>query len=386
MFWSRKDRVLPLPEGPYVPGAFDLMTEYSPDGCFIRVFYPTSFTNLEHLKSRWISWLPHDNFLNAFAYVLKIWTFVLRFIFKLLAGDAKIPVAWEADLHKEGDRFPVIVFSHGLGASRFFYSTICLEMASRGFVVAAVEHRDKSACSTFYYASPEERKSNKPTRVKFQRIPLGKNHLASRQKQVRHRAGECENTIDLLEKLNAGKQIENIMGGYFDLSQFKDRLDMSQLVMMGHSFGGGTALRALGNDSRFKVGVVLDAWVFSIKDDEDLLTKVTQPLIFINTQTFQIAPNVAVMQKFMEGGPAEKTERLAFTIRRSTHEQQSDTPFLVGSWQNLLMKKIDSATAMKINNHLILRFLQKHIGLPSGKMSEEFLHQRDEDIARSLSV
>jgi hypothetical protein len=33
--------------GPFVPGCADLMTEYSPDGCFIRLYYPTS---LSHIK------------------------------------------------------------------------------------------------------------------------------------------------------------------------------------------------------------------------------------------------------------------------------------------------------------------------------------------------
>ena len=39
------------------------------------------------------------------------------------------------------EAFPVIVFSHGLAAMRTIYCGICSDLASQGFVVAAVEHR-----------------------------------------------------------------------------------------------------------------------------------------------------------------------------------------------------------------------------------------------------
>ena len=46
--------------------------------------------------------------------------------------------------------FPVIVFSHGLGGMRTTYSGICCDLASQGFVVAAVEHRYNNTSTCIY--------------------------------------------------------------------------------------------------------------------------------------------------------------------------------------------------------------------------------------------
>lgn len=63
-------------------------------------------------------------------------------VFTIL-GNAKVTAIWHAPLalKEDGPRFPLIVYSHGLGSNRTMYSTICCEMASHGFIVAAIEHR-----------------------------------------------------------------------------------------------------------------------------------------------------------------------------------------------------------------------------------------------------
>ena len=42
--------------------------------------------------------------------------------------------------------FPLIVFSHGLCGSFFIYSGICCDLASHGYVVGSVEHKEGSSC------------------------------------------------------------------------------------------------------------------------------------------------------------------------------------------------------------------------------------------------
>lgn len=47
-----------------------------------------------------------------------------------------------------------MVFSHGLGGMRTTYSYICADIASHGWVVAAVEHRDGSASMAMTHSGP----------------------------------------------------------------------------------------------------------------------------------------------------------------------------------------------------------------------------------------
>ena len=57
------------------------------------------------------------------------------------AADGSSPIH-EGDEAAPGEMaFPVIVFSHGLGSMRTAASGLCCDMASHGYVVAAVEHR-----------------------------------------------------------------------------------------------------------------------------------------------------------------------------------------------------------------------------------------------------
>jgi len=49
--------------------------------------------------------------------------------------------------------------------------------------------------------------------------------------------------------------------------------------------------------------------------------------------------------------------------RGTTHECHADTPHIVGCWLNWRMRKLPPVVASRINNHLILDFLQKHIGI-----------------------
>ena len=103
--------------------------------------------------------LPDTRYAVGYGDFLKLPRALVHAVMKPLLGAVEVPDAFanapflsadvEATAAPKPDprqRLPVMVFSHGLGGMRTTYSAICTELASYGWVVAAVEHSDRSAC------------------------------------------------------------------------------------------------------------------------------------------------------------------------------------------------------------------------------------------------
>lgn len=66
----------------------------------------------------------------------------------------------DAAEQNEDSKWPVVIFSHGLSGDRHAYSHFCGELASRGFVVVAIEHRDGTAPVTRVLARAGDQESS----------------------------------------------------------------------------------------------------------------------------------------------------------------------------------------------------------------------------------
>ena len=64
-----------------------------------------------------------------------------------LSTPTKVPDAWVNAPASASGPFPVVVFSHGWGSERFFYSFHNAQLASWGYVVAAPEHTSRDLLS-----------------------------------------------------------------------------------------------------------------------------------------------------------------------------------------------------------------------------------------------
>ncbi|KAL6903223.1 platelet-activating factor acetylhydrolase, isoform II domain-containing protein [Trichoderma evansii] len=150
---------------------------------------------------------------------------------------------------EDAERFPVMVFSHGDASSRRDYTHYIGELASRGYVVAAVEHRDGSCPGSLMRIQGEKDK---------QILHFKESELVSdppmdtekyKQEQLAFRDAEILETINILRAINDGQGDEIFSrnsrseGSY--LHNWTGRLDFGNLIIGGHSFGATGALQAL---------------------------------------------------------------------------------------------------------------------------------------------
>lgn len=140
-------RHLPLPTGPHTVGCVDLMCDVADHGTFFRLYYPTKSTDIEKSYKQWPLWLPRKQYAHGYIYFLKK-NKIFGKLANLIGGEVYVPVLWQAPLLKSEEKFPIVIVSHGIGGNRTTMSTYCYELASHGFVVAAVEHRDGTASMT----------------------------------------------------------------------------------------------------------------------------------------------------------------------------------------------------------------------------------------------
>ncbi|GIY21232.1 platelet-activating factor acetylhydrolase [Caerostris extrusa] len=375
-------RHLPLPTGPYTVGCTDIMTSYLKFGVFVRMYYPSKDHGILARYLQWPLWLPHKQYINGYSARMGMPPRVSRLLHRMLVGKLYIPAVWLAPLRPTDEKYPVIVFSHGLSGWRTAYSSLCLELASYGFVVAAVEHRDYSASASFYKkqarmsasgtnpgASLCDLKSILKKDDDFEYRYNGccishlikKNELSLRSRQLGYRAKECMQVLDLLEDLHLGRYVANVLETNFDSGMFCGQLDLKKAFFMGHSFGGATGILCMATEMRFKAGIFLDPWMFPFYEDQSCFPMIAEPFLCLIVKSFQSKRCLRLL-KFLQD---MHNESQYFVLKNAYHRDLCDTPFIKKCSLSLLQRigfRIKRFDALDLTSDLILQYLGHHTG------------------------
>lgn len=316
-------------------------------------------------------------------------------------------------------KFPVIVFSHGLGGTRTLYSTVCGDLASYGFVVVALEHRDGSGARTYVNRPPETREANglgtlvskigRKNGRSGRRTEKGKRNrgrhyhvdylfpkdnpqdtvprnekgvdLELREAQIEMRISEIEEAFKILQIINVGDP-ENMIKRWnlrkkpnrgssskgldgVDWADWKGRLWLENVTAMGHSFGGATTVQILRLNDRFPwvgQGVLLDAWGPGAPEvppgSEQTITK---PLLSIGSEPFMHWEDNYKKMAEICAEARQGSEGLCWmlTVRGSTHLSQTDFALLYPRFMSLVIKTlIDPQRGIYLTVALSLEFLK----------------------------
>ncbi len=335
----------PYARGPYSVGCVDVAGREA----LLRLFYPHRVHSghadkvkyLECASERWANWYPEPEYAAGYVSFKYSWpadSWLARFagwVTTFLTSNPASPVVEGARLFDEGDgrRFPLVVFSHGNGGCRMTYSAFCAEVASRGFLVAALEHADGSACAARKLKDESAGDGGEVEWVPSVKV-IGDDY-GVRNGQVTQRAEECDVAARMMEELNDGEDQGICLpfgGGDFSLSSLKGRVDLSRgAALCGHSFGGSTVVKALLKDdkSRFSSAFCLDAWMLPIKFESAELASSSggdKALFFLNYEKFQWRRNLATMRLFavgLEGDDDDEIDTPAKDREEDSEERRS---------------------------------------------------------------
>jgi dienelactone hydrolase len=248
---------------------------------------------------------------------------------------------WRAKPSNSQRRYPLLVFSHGMNSARFYYTGLMEELASHGYIVAAIDH-------TYWgpgVAFPSGRV------VQFEEGMEARDQLNADEIDQMMWAGVSAMVTDevFVERKMAELDSESTTSNLFH-----NRLNLSQVGAIGHSMGGYAATRACLEYSAFKACASLDGLnqylylrpVASLK-----------PFLLLLNSTWGTQ---IVSQSLAKRYLAAWAAPLVFVVDGTKHNSFSDLPILSAISREKAPS--DPIQAQKVIIAEVLRFFDQSFG------------------------
>lgn len=197
---------------------------------------------------------------------------------------------------------PVVVFSPGYTATATDYTFLLEDLASRGYVVVAINH-------TYEATAVELRDGRLARSVVGSHLGgpvLRKNWPLSSAASVR--LLDLKFAVSQIEALNSHRA-----------GPFAGKLDLARIAVAGHSLGGLTAYLGIESDPRLKAAVILDGFT-----PEALGSATRKPVLIIAAGRQQWRAEECHLWNNLRG------PRLAVNVRGTEHVAFSDWIWLAG--------------------------------------------------------
>lgn len=262
----------------------------------------------------------------------------------------------DAPLRGAEDTFPIVVISHGWSGFRELHTDFAEELASNGYMAISIDHTYGSQAvkfedNTVAYINKEAL----PSQANQAKFSKASNLLATTYGE------DVAYVLDDLERLNQTHE------------DFKNRLNLDAIGVLGHSTGGGGDVYIALKDPRIKALMGLDAWVNPI-EPEILKQGLTIPSLFLRSEQWSVGPNNRALNLIFNNSTnarlvqMDKTNHVDFSMAY----MYSPITKYIG-----FTGKLGGRKSSRIQQEFIMGFFDRHIkGI--GDAQDTYL----EDIAR----
>ena len=348
---SREEIVLPTPTGSYRVGraSFHRIDNSRPE-----TFTPDPTDNREVLFQLWYPAEPTGGTVAPYVDHIpddEVFRYSFVGIDRLMRTRSHAFTG--VKVYGERNRYPVIIFSHGLGRVSAHYTTFLENLASHGYVVVGVD-------SPFFSSALK--------------MPDGRIIQNKSQRNQRRGAREEEAVIQAQDLIFVLNELEGINKTDVNIG-LAGRLDLRHVGVFGHSRGGFTAPHACLLDSRFRACLNLDGYPLTPAVMEK---GIRQPYLHIEelapwlpfpTDEELAASKKTPAQAVKDAQAMEQQRDKTFskmsagvylvTVKGAMHNSFSDMPFIAPErYRNI---EINAERALTITNAYILAFFDRYL-------------------------
>lgn len=243
----------------------------------------------------------------------------------------------EVAVARERAQWPVVLFSPGYGAPRAFYTGLVTDLASRGFIVLAVDHpyesgvtelADGTIATTVGAIADDD--------------PDGTRFMSER---LDTRTADLRFVLDQLTRPDL-------------LGPLADRVDLGTLTAIGHSLGGAAALSTLAADPRLTAAANLDGTLYGALPEREL----DRPVLLLESDRGDTGHS----QRYLDGNAA-LLDRLdapgfRYEIADADHYSFTDVPQFLATPVRFVVTKVVGGTrgpaaTQRATNDILVPFL-----------------------------
>jgi hypothetical protein len=197
-------------------------------------------------------------------------------------------------------RYPIVIISHGWSSKRTLHTDLAEELASQGYLVVGVEHTYGSLATKLGDTDEDFQFLFREALPPRAQTP---NYLEFANLLVETYASDIIATMDTLEGLNQAP------------GAFQGRLDFSSIQVIGHSTGGGAAVKAAMDDKRITSVLGMDAWVEPLKD-VDLNDGLSTRALYLRSNGWETGENNEYLYRLLQ---SSENASLLYQIDGTTH-------------------------------------------------------------------